>query len=87
MHDKTAFGGICHEKQGVKTKKLAAPETGCGQLYGTAWKLSLYQDVLDRTQQSAAQASAMASTSQSTPLGRSFTATQLRAGLEVKYLA
>ena len=29
----------------------------------------------------------MASISQSTPLGRSFTATQLRAGLEVKYLA
>ena len=27
------------------------------------------------------------SISQSTPLGRSFTATQLRAGLEVKYLA
>jgi len=30
---------------------------------------------------------AMASISQRTPLGRSFTATQERAGLEVKYLA
>ena len=30
---------------------------------------------------------AMASISQRTPLGRVFTATQLRAGLEVKYLA
>jgi hypothetical protein len=31
--------------------------------------------------------SAIASISQSTPLGSAFTATQLRAGLEVKYLA